>query len=666
MDTHFRGEEIMKPMRCGNFLVAFAVLAGLLQPELARSEVADPDPSARAAYQQALKHEEEQARLYSSARLAYNRASAAREAARKHERALEKLHGEAQARAEAFERAPKAARQCEERARIALEAIAAYSRAADRALRAATAFAEARGSRRAKQARAADAAAEARAQALLRAQEAVTAAERANDALRSALSSVAYRSRSVGEGLALVRKTADALAAKSAESGVQPGDQVARLHDEAKTLAGRLKLARDLSDEMTLAQSQLPAGLVQGYFEASLDAAIEAEARGYMAAVREASAGRCKAGSACRSRLEAELADADALLAATRDEADGFARTAAAIPDSASSTGRRIEEYADVARNDPQTVAAAAAAAGTTEKFAARAEEAALADYRRASAAYDEARRAADAAHVAAYGEPRQGEKEMAAAMAAPSPKPAYEMAASMAAPAWQVETHAWEFFTKTAAESRGYGAYTYVLFGWRLGSRLAPQVERNYAALLDAVITTTKHRTEVSPAIPPAKQNLFCIPGMVPLEQGLDALFDEDKKFPALDNYASSLALSILSGAGAGVVRSPEILGVIQDSPGPFLLTTLQPIRQAKSGSPMLFVDLSRFPADAYADLLTAYKQALVAGPPQVQRTWQPSAFQWAASTGTGIAGHLVKVKGAVKDWFSFGAGKPAKVAAR
>lgn len=152
----------------------------------------------------------------------------------------------------------------------------------------------------------------------------------------------------------------------------------------------------------------------------------------------------------------------------------------------------------------------------------------------------------------------------------------------------------------------------------------------------------------------------------MKPWEDELDFMFDDDDKFPAFDNYASSLALSILSGAGAGVVRSPEILGVIQDSPGPFLITTLEPIRQVKSGAPMLFVDLSHFSADTYADLLNAYKQALVAGPPQGQQTWQPSAFQWVASTGTGVDGHLLKVKDTVTGWFSFGAGKPSKVAAR
>lgn len=79
-----------------------------------------------------------------------------------------------------------------------------------------------------------------------------------------------------------------------------------------------------------------------------------------------------------------------------------------------------------------------------------------------------------------------------------------------------------------------------------------------------------------------------------------------------------------------------------------------------------MLFVDLSHFPAGTYADLLNTYKQALVAGPPQGQQTWQPSAFQWVASTGTGVAGHLLKVRDTVTGWFSFGAGKPAKVAAR
>jgi hypothetical protein len=667
--------------RSRRFLTGFvAVMA--VWPALTAAAQPEPGAPARAAYERALKREEELGRLSTSAWQVYSRASAAHDAAHKHAEALNRLQQSVQARGEAFSRAIKAAGQFEENGRAVLAAVTAYERASDQALQAVTAFADARGNQRARYARAADAAMEAKAQALQRAQDAVLAADRAGDSLRNGLSNIAYRSRQVSEELSKVRATAEVLAAKSGEfgdattkagTGVVPVELAAasaqltergvRLREEAAALAGSLKLTRDLSDEMKLAQYQQPKELIRGYFEATLGATIEGDARSYAAAVQQVSAERCKAGSDCRSRLAAELAEADALHAAAKREAEKLAHAVPGVLDNAASVGRRVEEYAGVASGDLQTLAAAAASAAATGTLAEQARETAYGGYRRAAKAYEEAQQAADAAYLAAYGEPRHA-REAEAAMAAQAPRAAYESAAKMAAPRWEVETHAWEFFTASAAESKGYGAYTYVLFGWRLGGRLSPQVKERYAALLDAVIVTTKHRTEVSPAIPPAKQNLFCIPGRTPWEEGLEALDEPGDKFPALDNYASSLALSILSGAGSGAVRSPEILGVIQDSPGPFLLTTLQPIRQARSGSPMLFVDLSRFQAATYADILTAYKRALVAGPPQGQQTWQPPAFQWVAATGTGVAGHLVKVKNAVSGWLSFGADKPAKLA--
>lgn len=677
----------MNPVfRCGlitfiaGLLACFAAAANAAQAEVGRPEIKPGSPEF-AAYEQALKHEQEQAQLRDSAWRTYNRASDVRDAAHRHRDALKALLDDAQERKEAFARVSKAALQAEQAKHAVLAVIAAYAQASDAALQAAAAFAEARGEQRAPRARAADEAAARRAQALEQALAAVEAAAQASDSLRSGLASIGYRSAQLAAGLPKAVAAADAFALKSGEFAVavakispnavspqvigdaaQVAKRAARLRDEAAALGGRLKLMRDLSREMQLAREQEPARAlaVGAYFEAESNAAIEAAAGKYVAAVRKVSLKRCQVGSACRIQLDEELAAAEIRRIEARDQAAARLRVAMANIDATVLVGRRIEEYADVADSDPQTLEVTMASAAEAETLADKVRAAALGDYQRANEAYGKAKQAADAAYLAAYGKPRHV-PEVEAAMAAPAPR--YETAAKMSS-MWQVETHAWEFFTATKAESKGYGAYTYVLFGRRLGSKLAPQVKQRYAALLDAVIASTPHRTEMDPKKPHDRINLFCIPGKTAWEEGLKALDEGDDKFPALDNYASSLALSVLSTAGSGAVSSLEILEVIGNSPGPFLLTAVQPISQTKSDSPLLFVDLSRFPPSTYADLVTAYKRALVERPPQGQQTWEPPAFQWVATTGTGMAGHLVKVKNAVTGWLSFGEGKPAKTA--
>lgn len=682
----------MKPVRSANFpagifaaiLVCLAPIAGASQTEAQQAETR-PAQSATALYEQALEREEEQAGIRAAALQIYNRASDARDAARRHLDAIRALQEDAQARKEAFERASKAALQTEQAKHAALAASAAYMQASEEALQAAAAFADARGKQRAPRAQAADAAAERRAQALQQAQAALKEAAWTSDSLRSALASAGWRSAQLSARLAKARATADAFAVKGgelAEASAKSGSKAAstglmaasapvagraiQLRGEAGALPRRLKLVQDLSGEMKLAQEQEPAhaAALQAYFEAELNAAIEADAVSYVAAVRKASLKRCKPDSACGMRLDQEFAAAEQLRMAARAEAAERLQLATANIGATVYTGRRIDEYAEVAKADPQILEAAITSAAAAGELADTASNEAFKHYQRAAEAYAQAKQAADAAYLAAYGEPRHAVKEETAMAAAPAPR--HEPAAAMMAPPWQVEAHAWEFFTAAGGESKGYGAYTYVLFGRRTGSQLVPQVKRSYAALLDAIIASTPHLTEVSPDIPHDRLNLFCIPGRTAWEEGLEALDEGVEKFPALDNYASGLALSTLSTAGNGAVRSREILNVIQDSPGPFLLTTLQPMRQVKSGAPMLFVDLSRFPPETYADLITAYKRALVERPPQGQQAWQPPAFQWVAAAGTGVAGHLAKVKNAVSGWLSLGEGKPLQTALR
>jgi len=236
--------------------------------------------------------------------------------------------------------------------------------------------------------------------------------------------------------------------------------------------------------------------------------------------------------------------------------------------------------------------------------------------------------------------------------------------APKMAAPAFDVEAHAWEFFTASQGESRGYGAYTYVLYSHRKGFMTAEQRHR-LQALLDAIVARTPHRSETP--VRPEKLNLFCIPGKADLLPGPDLPDDAPGSGSArvFDNYDSSLALAYLGTAGNGAVQSREILRQIQ-SPGPFLLTTLKPLAELRTYSPMLFVDLSRFHPDTFPEIVRSYKAALVENPPKEQAAWEPSRLKWAVLAAYDAATHLAGVKAGILGWLKTGEDKPTKTALR
>lgn len=663
------------------FLLGLLPMPSVAQPE---TDALIRHSSKTAAYEQAQKNEAEQAAVLALARHLDDRAYAASETARRYQAEIKALQNDAQARNAAFTQVSTIAQQAEQAKRAALIAITANTQASTKALQTATAFANARGKQRARLAREADAAATRKNEAMQQSRAALEKAAQASNSLRYALASVGYRSAEFNTHLIEAQATADAFAEKSsafvdavatakskvsspamAAASAQMAERAVQLRDETHALNGHLKLVRDLADEMKLAQEQEPAhaAVLQAYFNAELNVAIEVDAVSYLAAVRKVSLQRCVNDSVCRASINQELALAEQQLASTRAEATERLGAATANIDTTRYIGRRMDEYADMSASNLQTLDTAVANAGAAQVMAEEVSKITGNDYQRALEGYAQAQQAADSAYLAAYGKPRYA-AESTPKMAAPAPAPEPGATAAMMAPNWQIEAHAWEFFTATTNESKGYGAYTYVLFGRRVGSQLAPQVKLNYAALLNAIIASTPHISEVSPEIPHDKLNLFCIPGKTAWKEGLAALDESSDKLSALDNYASSLAFSTLSTAGSGAVRSREILDVIQDSPGPFLLTTLQPLRLVKSDSPMLFVDLSRFLPETYTDLVTAYKRALVERPPQGQQTWQPPTFQWIAATGTGVASHLVKVKNVVSAWLSVSEAKPLQAA--
>lgn len=570
--------------------------------------------------------------------------------------------------------------------RATLRATADYIEAAKKAEKAAAAFAGATDDELAQRARAADAAAKEEADAYSDAAKAVKTAMCKSNLLRSVLRGIARRSAGLEREFEKVEKTAGKLAAAAGrlEKAIQEADKkitlsaglqrsaaqgllaVREVEEEVKTMPDRLQMLRDLTPEMEIARDQEPAdaGPIKAYFHAAVNAVIEVNAYAYISAVRKASLTTCTPGMSCRADLDAELATAEDLMVLAEREAHALAKPARAAIDVTDAAIRLVNSLLGPAAADHRMaksfVSKATAAEGTIKDMY----EAAKSDQDAANKNYLQAKKASEAAYLAAYGKPRPAPELPIIAEFHSGEK----FAESHASFVWEVETHAWEFFTAIEGESSGYGAYTYVLFGRRMSNRLSSQVKQRYEALLDAIISTTAHRIEIDEDIPSKKVNLFCIPGKKALEGGIDLSgFNEYmEEFSALDNYASSLAYKYLSKAGNGAFLREEILNQIKYSPGPFLLTTVKPLLELRTYSPMLFVDLSRFHPDTFVEIVTNYKHSMVENPPDEQKYWTPSTLKWVVITAYDFSIHLAKVKSTVTAWLSKDEKMPVKIALR
>jgi hypothetical protein len=161
---------------------------------------------------------------------------------------------------------------------------------------------------------------------------------------------------------------------------------------------------------------------------------------------------------------------------------------------------------------------------------------------------------------------------------------------------------HGYELVNAYAIETKGYGAYTYVLFPLRVNDTAAPLPPgpaARYKALLEAIYSTTLERQQLPVGTAAIGTNLFCIPAT-------------NEGVPSLANYSTTIALEILSLSKGGVIRRPAVQERLVASEGPFLLTTFQPISQTVIDAPLLFADLEQFPVDSFRALMADYKSRL------------------------------------------------------
>ena len=174
---------------------------------------------------------------------------------------------------------------------------------------------------------------------------------------------------------------------------------------------------------------------------------------------------------------------------------------------------------------------------------------------------------------------------------------------------------HAYDFFDTWNAEREGYGAYTYVLLRSAADLQQA-DVRKRYEELLGVVQTQSDAR-DIRPEDAPAL-NLFCIPVVAARERSRPDL-----------SYGAALGCQIKVRSQSGLFTRPELRARLTGSAGPFLLTLPQRIGAASTSSPLLFADLSSYPADAITDLATNYMGSLLKDFPTQQTLWRPPVPQ-------------------------------------
>jgi hypothetical protein len=214
-----------------------------------------------------------------------------------------------------------------------------------------------------------------------------------------------------------------------------------------------------------------------------------------------------------------------------------------------------------------------------------------------ASAARTEAA-AAKAQAAAARAEQATVRAETAEARVAESLRSANEAAAASRVPAIPIQYYVYDLLTKARGERRGYGMYTYVLFGRDVGRSSRPigqDISQRYRRLLKAIESASESTSEAGR--PTLETNLFCIPAL----SRNGAL--------TLANYNSKLS-SIYRNDLTQRVRSESTRSKLLGSSGPFLVSIVRPLTRTPVGSDMLVFDLASMNAEDMDHVVDFYEQ--------------------------------------------------------
>lgn len=169
-----------------------------------------------------------------------------------------------------------------------------------------------------------------------------------------------------------------------------------------------------------------------------------------------------------------------------------------------------------------------------------------------------------------------------------------------MAAPSLP-RAHLWDQLYQEGEEEKGYGMYTYVLLNRPSGiPSKAPAWER-YQSLIDAIKQSTPLADNFND-YPKEDFNIFLIPTIS------DSATEESagKKLNAI------LSSRILTGI---VIQTEDqdFRQRLNNNPGPFLISSLEPISSRDSGQmDLLYLDLTSTNPAAMPEVVSAYKQRI------------------------------------------------------
>lgn len=162
---------------------------------------------------------------------------------------------------------------------------------------------------------------------------------------------------------------------------------------------------------------------------------------------------------------------------------------------------------------------------------------------------------------------------------------------------------HVWQSLIEMHSEEKGYGMYTYVLFGRKLkrGANISATTLERYERLLQAIHLSTLSKPE-SGDIEKEETNIFLIPTVAETEE------------PSRHNYNSIVSLRYLSLSGSLTRKSDSGLAdKLIAGEGPFLISTPQPLGEMqKTEVELLYADLSSTNPAAMDEIVGAYKQRI------------------------------------------------------
>lgn len=184
---------------------------------------------------------------------------------------------------------------------------------------------------------------------------------------------------------------------------------------------------------------------------------------------------------------------------------------------------------------------------------------------------------------------------------------------------------YVWDEITKEDEEEAGYGLYTYVLFGRRTDNLdvLDPATRDRYLRILNAIIDPD-HSTGDTDTGREKKglRNIFYLPS----QHYIKATGLRPKaQYYAREIYDSDLSMSCLALLKRAL-EDPELRQRITVNPGPFLVSTQQPIVRhrdkpfpgnsnsyRKTTAEMLYADLSGTNPVTLKDIVSSYRDYVI-----------------------------------------------------